>query len=176
MLLGKKPVRELDEIIAFFNNKAKICGSLCDLIHIKYAGKINDYDFILNEEDFLYSFNLEKNQDKIENHLFRLIRCDLRTFGNVKYYGYYKNKLVDIFLDDASHTEMANYIEISSKCFYDNSMFNNYRIQDKHARKSKLLALRDYIDSLVTVIDWRKNWKIVKEQQLKEKLPLYHEQ
>ncbi len=164
---------EFDEIITFFNNKVTICGSVCDLIYIKYAGKINEYYFIINETDFLNSFNLDKHQDEIHNDLYKLKRSGLRTFGNIKYYGHYKNSMIDIFLNDALHTEKGTYIDISSKCFIDSSIFLNYRIQDKYTRWEKLLELRAYIDRLKTEEEWRIAWKNVKEHQLKEKLQQY---
>lgn len=116
-------MQDLDEVITFFDKKVIICGSVCDLINIKYTGKINDYDFIINEIDFLNSFNLDKHQDKISNPYFRLKRSGLRTFGNIKYYGHYKNSKIDIFLNDASHVEKGIYIDISSQHIIDSSIF-----------------------------------------------------
>lgn len=169
-------MQELDEVITFFDNKVIICGSVCDLIYIKYTGKINDYDFIINETDFLNSLNLDKHQDEISNPYFRLKRSGLRTFGNIKYYGHYKNSKIDIFLNDASHVEKGIYIDISSKHFIDSSIFLYYKIQNKYTRWNKLLELRAYIETKFkseNEEEWKKIWRIVKKQQLEEKIPEY---
>jgi len=165
---------EFDEIITFFDNKAIICGSICDLIYINYAGKINDYDFLLEEADLLKSFNLEKHQDEIIMHSFTLKFNDSRSFGTIKYSGHYKSSKIDLFLNDSTYTDTGTYIDISSTHFLSSSKILNYKMQDKNTRMLKFKELRVYLDTLVAVTDWRADWKVVKEQQLKEKLPLYY--